>query len=299
MKKIFKIILNIYNHPLNSNYKFRSIFKFIRWQLATRIFNKKILIDWVDNSKFLCSRGETGLTGNIYFGLSEYIDMLFLLHVLKIDDLFIDVGANVGAYTILASGVVGSNSMAFEPIKETAKRLEMQCQLNGIQDKVSILVNGVGAINEVLEFSCSNDTINKVAISGDSELTESVDVVKLDDVVTYDGNMLIKIDVEGFESNVIDGAKELLSNSKVYAVIIELNDSGEIYGHSNQEVHKKLTLLGFNPILYNPFGKKFKITGDYLKNRMNTIYIRDSKFIQNRLLSSPNHIIHTANGFKI
>jgi thymidylate synthase len=61
----------------------------------------------------------TGATGNIYAGLHEFEDMAFLLHLLRSEDMFADVGSNIGSYTILASGVVGAKSVAFEPVPST------------------------------------------------------------------------------------------------------------------------------------------------------------------------------------
>ena len=47
----------------------------------------------------------TGATMNMYRGLHVAADILFVLHVLRVDDVFLDVGANVGTYSILASCV--------------------------------------------------------------------------------------------------------------------------------------------------------------------------------------------------
>jgi hypothetical protein len=37
-----------------------------------------VIIDWIDDSKLIVQKGDTGLTGNLYFGLSEFSDMMFL-----------------------------------------------------------------------------------------------------------------------------------------------------------------------------------------------------------------------------
>ena len=58
----------------------------------------------------------TGATGNIYAGLHEFVDMAFCLHLLRSGDLFVDVGANIGSYTVLASKVAGANSVTLELI---------------------------------------------------------------------------------------------------------------------------------------------------------------------------------------
>jgi hypothetical protein len=56
------------------------------------------------------------LTGNLYAGLHEFSEMGFLLHLLRQNDLFVDVGANLGSYTVLASAVCQARNIAFEPV---------------------------------------------------------------------------------------------------------------------------------------------------------------------------------------
>ena len=63
------------------------------------------------------------MTGNIYCGLVEFADMAFVLHVLRAGDLFVDIGANAGAYTLLASSVAGAKTTCFEPAPATYARL--------------------------------------------------------------------------------------------------------------------------------------------------------------------------------
>ena len=67
--------------------------------------------------------GETGLTGNLYAGLHEFADMAFVMHALRPTDLFVDIGANAGSYTILACAVAKARGCAFEPLPSTYRRL--------------------------------------------------------------------------------------------------------------------------------------------------------------------------------
>src|SRR5215469_765130 len=94
-------------YPLNRRHKFAALLRFVRWQVGMRLIRSKAIVQWVDEARLVVGRGETGLTGNVYCGLMEYEEMLFLLHFLRPDHLFVDVGANAGAYTVLASKVVG------------------------------------------------------------------------------------------------------------------------------------------------------------------------------------------------
>ena len=99
----------IATHPLTRDNTFKSLLRFVRWQIGSRLVPGPIVYDWINGSRFLVRAGETGLTGNVYTGLHEFQDMGFLLHVLGDGDLFIDVGANVGSYTILACSSRGAN----------------------------------------------------------------------------------------------------------------------------------------------------------------------------------------------
>ena len=87
----------------------------------------------------------TGATGNIYAGLHEFADMAFTLHFLRPDDLFMDVGANVGSYTLLASGVCKARTISFEPYPETMaalrRNIDLELESAGIE---FIDANGAG-----------------------------------------------------------------------------------------------------------------------------------------------------------
>jgi hypothetical protein len=96
-----------------------SILRFISWQVFSRIYSKPIIVPFTDKSTYLCRNGLTGLTGNLYYGLMEMEEMSFLLHFIRDEDCFFDIGSNVGAYTILASQHSLAEVHAFEPHPQT------------------------------------------------------------------------------------------------------------------------------------------------------------------------------------
>ena len=125
-----KQLVSIWRHPLNRGHEIAGIGRWLRWQIASRLVSGPILAPFVGKTCLVARPGETGITGNIYYGLAEYEDMAFALHLLRPGDLFIDVGANAGTYTVLASGVAGAFTEAFEPIPPTADRLELNIAVN-------------------------------------------------------------------------------------------------------------------------------------------------------------------------
>ncbi len=286
-------------HPLNAENKIKALIKFIKWQLGIRLLDRKILTPWVNNSSFICGLGETGMTGNYYTGLIEYEDMGFLLHTLQSDEIFVDIGANVGAYTILASKVIGSQSIAFEPLPETIDRLRDQIQINRIDSRVDIRNKGVGDKKCQLFFTNNNDTTNKVSPAGNVNNSTIVEVTTLDIELDNNSKYFLKIDVEGFEFNVIEGASNLLSSDAISTVIIELNGSGLEFGSSDEKVHQKLIGFGFKPIRYNPKLRIVTESNSFNKNFGNTIYVKDIERISNLCKISDKRIIHTAWGLQI
>lgn len=296
---LYAITNFIAQHPLNANHKFQALTNFIKWQIAIRILKKKVIVPWVDDSFFISGLGETGLTGNLYAGFMEYEDMLFLLHALQPTETFVDVGANIGAYTILASKVVKSNSIAFEPLPNTAERLKDQIQINRINAAVDIRNMGIGDKEGSLFFTNNNDTVNKVSLAGEVENTTMVKVSTLDTELAKDSQYFFKIDVEGFEYNVIKGASEILSNNNVSAIIIELNGSGEEFGHSNEDINKLILSFGFDAVSYEPQARTLTKLKSYNENGGNTIYVKDIALISKRCKSAAKRVIHTACGIKI
>lgn len=127
---MFRTLKYIANHPLNQKGRLSALGRFVRWQLATRLMPFPQLVPFVDNTVLVSERGMTGSTGNWYCGLHEVADMAFVLHALRPEDLFLDVGANVGSFTVLAAGAVGAKTVAVEPIPSTFRKSEAEhnCQ---------------------------------------------------------------------------------------------------------------------------------------------------------------------------
>jgi len=112
-----------------------------------------VAIPFVANSRLLVARGMTGATGNIYCGLHEFEEMGFVLHALCPEDLFVDAGANVGSYTVIAAKVCGARVLAFEPIASTMNALNDNIRLNDISDLVETRQLALGEKVGTLTFS--------------------------------------------------------------------------------------------------------------------------------------------------
>ena len=114
--------------------------------------------------------------------------------------------------------------------------------LNQVQENVLLLNIGVGEKKEKLSFSTASDTTNHVLKSNEIKALESeiVQVEQLDEILLDNLPNIIKIDVEGFETNVINGAHKILSNHNLKVLIIELNGSGSLYGFEDDFLNRQI-----------------------------------------------------------
>src|SRR5262249_51382931 len=162
---------------------------------------------------------------------------------LRPGDLFFDVGANVGSYTILASGVCKARTWAFEPDPLTVGALERNIAINTIQNRVTVYQIALGATNVEIPFTIGRDTMNKVADVRDSNV-RIVRQLPLDALAGTSTPAMIKMDVEGYEPEVIKGAGRLLSNRQLKVI-----ESESVSPEMEQAFEKN----GFEQMQYDPF----------------------------------------------
>jgi FkbM family methyltransferase len=284
MGKIKRTLGFIFTHPLSKRHVFRSLFRFLLWQLQSSLSPSRLFIkSFIKPVKIYARKGLTGATGNIYAGLHEFGDMAFLLHFLRPEDVFFDVGANIGSFTLLASGVCKARSIAFEPVRSTFDILNKNISLNHLQDKVSTINSAAGSTSGTTTFTADEDTTNHVVTGGEPNTSGTliVSVVTIDSMTDDKAPALIKIDVEGYETEVLKGMESTLNFPSLKAIIIELNGSGARYGYDEEKIHQLLLSKKFRPATYDPFSRSLQALTSFGDH--NTLYCRDEDFIKKRL----------------
>ena len=288
MRRLQQIFMFINHHPLAGLHKIKAYYRFIRWQIIQSIYPHETIYRFVGNTKLVVKKGLSGATGNIYTGLHEFSEMGFLLHFLRKEDLFFDIGANVGSYSVLSGGCIGTRTVAFEPVLSTFVWLQKNIKVNGLNETVKTYQIGLGRNKGVLHFTKSYDTVNHVVLNPENKRSEEIMEVRVEDFDTIAGNEgipnLVKIDVEGFETEVLNGMSQSLKSENLNAIIIELNGSGSRYGFDEKLIHQKLLENKFLPYQYNPFERKLLVLENFGPH--NTIYIKDANFVRNRLESA-------------
>ena len=168
-----------------------------------------------------------GNTDDLYFLLPYRegpIDRVIRM-LLKEGDIFIDVGANVGYYTLLAARR-GGRVIAVEPVPETATVLRINLKLNHLDNSVQIvtkcLYKSETEMKIYIPLSKHYGLASLYHARGYRHHTITVPCTMLDKITAnYDKIKLIKIDAEGAEYDILLGAESTLG--KVEYLIIEIS----------------------------------------------------------------------------
>jgi len=197
-------------------------------------------------------------------------DYVFITSYLKENDVYIDVGANIGTTLIPAAKCVkGGTAIGVEPHPKIFKYLKENVSLNNLEDSVELHNCALGNEPGYREFSGNrvDDTTNRVMLSGKGI---RVPVRLLDDIgERYSKIDLVKIDVEGYEQFVIEGGVKTLKKSEC----IYFEASERQYGwfqYSMKDLLNTLVEMGFHlfiekePRTLEPIDSEYKSCGDVI-----------------------------------
>ncbi len=279
---LLSLFLYWQRHPIASRDLPGTVLRFLRWQIGTRLLGMPVVVPWIGNTSLVIERGMTGATMNVYCGLHEAADMAFVLHLLHPGDRFLDIGANVGTYTILASGVAKAHSITLEPIPATFSYLQRNLRYNNLDELVASHCMAVGAELGRLRFTSGRGPMNHVVTieAGStlpiSEATVDVPVTTVD-LLLMDtpAPLLWKVDVEGFEPQVLRGATQALHNPGLRAVLLEAD---------TPLLQATMAQAGFTRFVYDPFRRQLQPLNATTEDGSghNQLWIRDLPFVQER-----------------
>src|ERR1700730_10681604 len=154
MKAVIDLARFFASHPLTHTSPIKAWQRWLSWQIKSRL-RDEVNAPWIGGQS-----GMTGATGNIYVGLHEFADMMFPLHFLREGDLFLDIGANIGSYTVLASGVCRSTTWAFEPDPNTLHHLKRNIAINELNGLVTVYECVLGPTQGEIPFTVGRDPVN-------------------------------------------------------------------------------------------------------------------------------------------
>lgn len=237
----------------------------------------------------------------IYCDDFERSEREFIKSYLKNGDCFIDVGANIGLFSLIAANTVGPEGKVygFEPSRKIFQRYLDNININDLSNIFPHRVALSNEENEKVFYNVNDgyDAWSSLACPSSEKKFQCETVI----CQTWDNfarkEMLIgkpdlmKIDIEGWENIFIKGAWGSLSRDDAPALLIEFSDTmAENAGQSCRDLYLNLVSLGYKIYRYN--WKTNQITNETLRQNYpydNLICVKNENLLLNRLCSSKIH----------
>lgn len=189
-----------------------------------------LTVQMKSGTRFLMATNQTSyVTKLLYYKGPDAFEYAPLFEkIIPAFDTFIDIGANTGFYSLLAAKASHANVFAFEPSSGPRHYLQKNVALNTLHQKVRVLPQALGNENGVLLFYATKNTKYKnlrhnlggvgslQQVKKETEV-ENVQVVTLDEFspsLPDPGIVLIKIDTEGTEHTILQGAANFIAQYK-------------------------------------------------------------------------------------
>lgn len=179
--------------------------------------------------------------------------------ILSPGDTFIDIGANAGFFTLLASSKVGDsgNVIAFEPVPSMKKRITDNISLNSMNNITihSTAVSNKHGVLPLFEGPVGHKGISSLRPINDASATLQVTTAPLDSFIdSFTSVKLIKIDVEGAEQLAVEGMQGIIKEFHPF-LIIEITDKYlRSFGHDAITLTRKLIETGYTMYAIRPEG---------------------------------------------
>lgn len=277
LARIFSFIRFVWAHPGNHGHRLRSMARLLAWQLWQRVVRQPRCLTLPRDLRMKCYPHSAPAALVLYCGLPEWEHMHFVLDYLRPGDTFIDVGANVGTYSLLAASTRDVDVFAFEPSTIAFRRLQENVVLNGLEHRVRTAPVAVGGQPGLVTLSTGRDAMNRVLASHENDPGEAVPMVTIDSFLQHQDIhpvRLMKVDVEGFEENVLKGALGVLVAAGP-VLIVEANDVDALCS--------LLEPLGYRPCFYDVVLRRLRYVDWSSCVGGNLLAVRYFDFAQGRL----------------
>jgi FkbM family methyltransferase len=217
----------IWQHPANHRRRTRAITKAALWQIYKRTIAHPFLLPVYDGLRLRAYPDSREAGRFIYYGgLPDFEEMTFMMRYLRTGDRFIDGGANVGAYTLLAAKLVGRSGRvdAFEPAPLEFGRLRENVLLNRL-GQVHVHEAALAEVPGRAAFTVDRSSGNRLRRADDAmSQVATVRVTTLDQALGPAMYAMAKLDLEGAEPLALRGGERHLAARNPPVILLELVD---------------------------------------------------------------------------
>ena len=211
--------------------------------------NHLILFDKKNKTKFFIPNYQKDFIQKHIFNTKSFFEKDYLDYITKkwkdglIGEIIknksvLDIGCNIGNHTLYFLNICNASKIhCFEPVENTFSILKKNIEINNLKDRVKLWNVGVGSHKSLGHIShYDENNIGSTTIQEDS--SGNIDIISIDELNLQDPIGLIKIDVEGFELEVIKGILTTLKKNKPFIMI-------ELRHEFKQEIENLLFNIGY------------------------------------------------------
>jgi FkbM family methyltransferase len=288
LKDSYSLLRTIYAHPYNRRKPLFALYRLASWQLHKLLSTDSRVYSYWGTRKITCYPDSQESMWLIYNYYMDWDEFHFIQRYVRDDSIVFDIGANIGIYTLWLSQFVGASGrlVAFEPDPLNYQR----CAENITRNRLQMATLEQAALSNhsgKLQFSAGEDLENHLIPQGAaSDSSVYVQATTLDEycgshqIETID---FMKVDVEGAELMVLQGASNILDRGGVGVMQLELNDALKRYGIQRSDVVGLLGKHGYALYTYDCTQNKIDKVQESKNIPQNVYAIRNIDAVRSKL----------------
>ena len=274
--------------PYNKKHVGFALYRFFQWKFIRFFKPKEVRLNiWGDRQVLLYPDS----IQSMWFMYNYWVDweeFNLIKDIIRQDDILLDIGANIGFYTLWMSRFIGKGSVhSFEPDEKNFQRLDRNINLNGLGSVIKANKTAVSEKTGTLFLTQDRDTMNHLTYEKTTGAV-SISTITLDEYCQANNiNRIkyLKIDIEGFEMTAFKGGEQLLRNGAIGIIQLEINNALNNSGITEEQLVSYLAGFGYQLATYDIPAKKIKRIG-LSRQRENYFAIKDTPWIREQLTAS-------------
>lgn len=257
--EVQSVVRWVWRHPSNDGKRIRQLGRAIMFQTQGRLLRRPFVTPLGDHSRVWAELHVSASSRALYANPPDVPEMPVWLSWLRGGDLFVDVGANVGLYTVLALER-GAEVIAVEPDPTAVHRLKRNLALNGYA--ASVVESALADRSGERPFTVGLDSTNRLLTGSSAEESRTVPAITLDELLRERTARGVKIDVEGAEWLVLRGGERALRERRIELLQLEWNDcSRRHFGYDRAELAQWLSMVGYELVAPSAEGVMAPLSG--------------------------------------
>lgn len=245
-----EVLKYIWTHPANNGKRLPATMRAVAYQARARS-GRRTMATLGEQARIWVDLHFTSASSVVYANPPDWNEMHAWKRWLRPGDLFVDVGANVGVYSLWAADL-GAEVYSVEPSPEALEKLHDNVLLNDFP--ISIMDCALSDRPGKMLLSTGQGTVNHLLLDPDDD-GDHVAVDTLDNVLGEQRAAGVKIDVEGAERLVLEGARQALSEHRIRLLQLEWNRRSQLHFDETREpVRRLLSEYGYQFLRPDRYG---------------------------------------------